>query len=147
MRLMVVLLMFLVLSAAADLDIWTPEQVESIIPLGSDPDLQLVIMTHFIGWGYYTNLALVITSDAVIPDSFCINEGVLVSHLDYSSILGNEGSIQILSEGPTAVIDTSRSNLPDSLVLYFILQPFQAEPETTRTCWILTDGSYVNSEN
>ena len=62
---MVVLLMFLAFSAAADLDIWTPEQVESLIPLGSDLNLQ----------------------------------------------------------------------------------PFQAEPETTGTCWILTDGSYVKSEN
>ncbi len=144
---MVVSLMFLVFSAAADLDIWTQEQVESLIPLGSDPGLQLVIMRQFIGWGYYTDLAFVITPDAVIPDSFFINEGVLVSHLDYSSALEIEGSIQVLSQGSTVEIDTSRSYLPDTLVLTLILKPFQVEPETTGTCWILTDGSYVNSEN
>ncbi len=144
MRLMAVLLMLLVFSAAADLDIWTLEQVESSIPLGSDLNLQLVIMKHFIGWGYYTDLVLVITPDAVIPDSFCINEGVLVSHLDYSSALVIEGSLQILSQGPTAEIDTSRSDLPDRLVLNLIREPFQMEQETTGTCWTLTDGSYVN---
>jgi len=50
-------------------------------------------------------------------------------------------------QGPQTEIDQTRSNLPDSLALTLIHQPFQAEPKTTGTFWILIDGSYENLEN
>lgn len=139
-----VLLLLFAAAAPADLFVWTPAGVDTLIPLGGEFPV-LYVLSQSMGYGYSVHLALVDHMGTGLPDSFCVFGEVLVEPDDYLDTLEACG-LQPLLEGPLPVLDMERSGLPDTLELLLVDFPFRAEPDTAIGLWILTDGRYIRME-
>ncbi len=126
----------------ADLDIWTRDHIQSSAMIDSTDSVHLLILRQDIGWGYFSGIAVVMSENHCLPDSFCVNDGVLVSVLDYTNTLEVRGFRQVLCRSAEMEMDTAASSLPDTLVLACISCLFRAEPDTSRSIWVLIDGFY-----
>ncbi len=129
-------------TATADLDIWTEEQVISSVLIDSAADIHLLILCQYQGWGYSSSIAMLTSSILSLPDSFSIEEDVLVSHVDYSDTLEITGFMQILQGSSNIELDSASSHFPDTLVLICITCPFRAQPESLQCTWVLGDSLY-----
>lgn len=127
---------------SSDLFVWTPAEIDTLLDLGPEGNPRLYLLSQFMGYGYYTHLALVDHSGAGIPDSFCVNGQALVSPAEYSDTLPSCDHLQPLYEGAMPVLDNVRSCLPDTLLLLIVFQPFRSEPDTSTGRWVLMEGKY-----
>lgn len=149
------LLLVLALPLEAELFVWYPEQVDTMMVLNDRGPVRLYFLSQFMGYGYYLHLAVVERGNAGLPDSFSVDDGfAVVSPDDYADTLEAHSRLQPLSQGPMPVLDRARSRLPNTLALLLIEYPFREPPDTTGAVWVLRDSVYVpavdpprNSEN
>jgi len=138
------MLLILALPLGADLFVWYPGQVDTLVVLNDTEPLHLYFLSQFMGYGYYCHLAVVDRGGAGLPDSFCVDDDLrVVSPDDYADILEADGWLQPLSRGPMPVLDRARSRLADTLALLLIEYPFREPPDTTGAVWFLRDSVYI----
>ncbi|MBN2586993.1 MAG: hypothetical protein JXR55_06845 [Candidatus Fermentibacteraceae bacterium] len=145
MKKVALLLSVFAMTATGDLEIWTPDDMVSSVPLDSAGSRHLVILSQYLGWGYSTGIAFVLSDPHCLPDSFSILDGIPVPHSDYSDTLSMQGTFQQLDSWGSIELDLPASSLPDTLVFYLVSYAFRAEPDSTRSVWVLQNGRYIPS--
>jgi hypothetical protein len=110
--------------------------------------LELLFFSQDMGFGHVTSLAIVRDlSSSPIPDSFSVSEdGDLVHHLDYDSLLPVDGYVQTLHQG-FGEIHFHQTSSPDTLRLLRILCPFGPDsPDSTLIECIWLNREYQRIE-
>jgi len=125
-------------AATADLMVWEPEQVNTLLVSGESEPVTIYFMSQFIGYGYFCHVVIADHGGCGLPDSFSVHGEAIVSPTDHSDTLEAFAALQPLSIGPEPVLCDSLSSLPETLTLLLISQPFQAAPDTVSSRWILT---------
>lgn len=141
MRIALPILCLFAFGAISDLEVWTPEMLESTVMLDSIEGVQLHILSQYQGWGYSASVAVVWRLGFALPDSFALN-GVPVSPDDYEDTLLTEGFVQVLAQYPLLEYAPCSSSLPDTLSLACISCLFRSEPESLLCRWVLEDSLY-----
>lgn len=125
-------------AATADLMVWEPEQVDTLLVSGKSEPVTIYFMSQFIGYGYFCHVVIADHGGCGLPDSFAVHGEAIVAPTDYSDTLEAFAALQPISYGPEPVLCESLSSLPDTLVLLLIGHAFQAPPDTVSSRWFLT---------